>query len=225
VRGPVEPAARTLSGVEAVPTEALSGEDGDLDRVWTVPNVISFARILLLGVFCWLLIGPDSRIAATVVLMVVGATDFLDGFLARRFHQVTTLGKVLDPVADRVVLVTGVLAITAYGAVPVWLAVVVLGRELLVSAAVVVLAALKAKRIDVLWVGKAGTFGLLCCFPLFLLGDEHSSWARVLTDVTWVAVVPALMLSFAAAASYLPLARRAFDERGLAPARSESVSS
>jgi cardiolipin synthase len=187
--------------------------------------VISFARILLLGVFCWLLIGPDSRIAATVVLMVVGATDFLDGFLARRFHQVTTLGKVLDPVADRVVLVTGVLAITAYGAVPVWLAVVVLGRELLVSAAVVVLAALKAKRIDVLWVGKAGTFGLLCCFPLFLLGDEHSSWARVLTDVTWVAVVPALMLSFAAAASYLPLARRAFDERGLAPARSESVSS
>ena len=164
-----------------MPTEAVRGEDGSLDRVWTVPNVISFARIMLLGLFCWLLFGPDLRIAATVVLMVVGATDFLDGYLARRLHQVSTMGKVLDPLADRLVLVTGVIAITVYGAVPVWLAVVVLGREVLVSAAVMVLAALKVRRIDVVWVGKAGTFGLLCCFPLFLLTDERATWAMVLT--------------------------------------------
>jgi cardiolipin synthase len=210
--------------VEAVPTEVLIAQDGNLDRVWTLPNAISFGRIMLLGLFCWLLIGPDERIAATMVLMVVGVTDFLDGFLARRFHQVSTLGKILDPLADRVVLVTGVLAITAYGAVPVWLAVVVLGRELLVSAAVLVLAALKAKRIDVLWVGKAGTFGLLCCFPLFLLSDEHSGWARVLRDLTWVALVPALVFSFIAAAAYVPLARQALKERDLLAARSEPVS-
>ena len=86
-----------------------------------------------------------------------------------------------------------------------------LGRELLVSIAVLVLALLKARRIDVLWVGKAGTFGLMCCFPLFLLGDEHATWARVLTDATWVAVVPALVFSFVAAAAYVPLARRAFE--------------
>jgi cardiolipin synthase len=157
--------------------------------------------------------------------MVVGVSDFLDGYLARRFHQVSTLGKVLDPVADRVVLVTGVLAITVYGAVPAWLAAVVLGRELIVSAAVLVLAALKARRIDVLWVGKAGTFGLLCCFPLFLLGDESASWAHVLTDVTWVLVVPALILSFVAAAAYVPLARRAFDERRSAALQSQPVTS
>jgi cardiolipin synthase len=211
--------------VEEVPTRALSGEDGNLGRVLTLPNAISFARILLLGLFCWLLIGPDRRIAATVVLMVVGVTDFLDGYLARRFHQVSTLGKVLDPLADRLVLVTSVLAITVYGAVPVWLAVVVLGRELLVSMAVLVLAALKAKRIDVLWVGKAGTFGLLSCFPLFLLGDERATWARVLTDVTWAAVVPALVLSFVAAAAYVPLARRALDERRSGLAHHEPVAS
>ncbi len=199
--------------MEAVPTEAVNGEDGGLDRVWTVPNLISFTRIVLLGVFCWLLFGPNERIAATVTLMFVGATDFLDGYLARRLHQVSTLGKVLDPLADRVVLVTAVLAIAIYGAVPPWLAAVVLGRELLVSVAVVVLAALRARRIDVLWVGKAGTFGLLCCFPLFLLGDEQATWAHVLTDITWVAVVPALILSFAAAAAYVPFARRALDER------------
>ncbi len=204
--------ARTLASVEAVPTEAINRGNG-VDRVWTLPNVISSTRIVLLGVFCWLLFGPDDRIAATLVLMFVGVTDFLDGYLARRFDQVTTLGKVLDPVADRVVLVTGVLAIEIYGAVPAWLAAVVLGRELLVSVAVVALAALGAKRIDVLWVGKAGTFGLLCCFPLFLLGDEQATWAHVLTDITWVAVVPALILSFAAAAAYVPFARRALDER------------
>ncbi|MGA3353101.1 MAG: CDP-alcohol phosphatidyltransferase family protein [Acidimicrobiales bacterium] len=211
--------------MEEVPTGALSGEDGNLDRVWTLPNVLSIARILLLGLFCWLLIGPGARIAATVVLMVVGITDFLDGYLARRFHQVSTLGKVLDPLADRFVLVTGVLAITVYGAVPVWLAVVVLGREMLVSIAVLVLAALKAKRIDVLWVGKAGTFGLLSCFPLFLLGDEHATWARVLTDVTWVALVPALILSFVAAAAYVPLARRALHERRAGLSQHEPVAS
>jgi cardiolipin synthase len=211
--------------VEAVPAEALSGEEGALDRVLTLPNVISLARILLLVLFCWLLFGPDRRVPATVVLMVIGVTDFLDGYLARRFHQVSTLGKVLDPVADRLVLVTGILAITIYGAVPAWLAGVVLGRELVVSLAVLALAVVGARRIDVLWVGKAGTFGLLCCFPLFLLGDQRAAWARVLTDVTWVAVVPALILSFVAAAAYVPLARRALEERRPGPARHEPVTS
>ena len=211
--------------MEAVPAEALSGEEGALDRVLTLPNVISLARILLLVLFCWLLFGPDRRVPATVVLMVIGVTDFLDGYLARRFHQVSTLGKVLDPVADRLVLVTGILAITIYGAVPAWLAGVVLGRELVVSLAVLALAVVGARRIDVLWVGKAGTFGLLCCFPLFLLGDQRAAWARVLTDVTWVAVVPALILSFVAAAAYVPLARRALEERRPGPARHEPVSS
>ena len=208
-----------------MPAEALSGEEGALDRVLTLPNVISLARILLLVLFCWLLFGPDRRVPATVVLMVIGVTDFLDGYLARRFHQVSTLGKVLDPVADRLVLVTGILAITIYGAVPAWLAGVVLGRELVVSLAVLALAVVGARRIDVLWVGKAGTFGLLCCFPLFLLGDQRAAWARVLTDVTWVAVVPALILSFVAAAAYVPLARRALEERRPGPARHEPVTS
>lgn len=208
-----------------MPAEALSGEEGALDRVLTLPNVISLARILLLVLFCWLLFGPNRRVPATIVLMVIGATDFLDGYLARRFHQVSTLGKVLDPVADRLVLVTGILAITVYGAVPAWLAGVVLGRELVVSLAVLALAAMGARRIDVLWVGKAGTFGLLCCFPLFLLGDQRATWARVLTDVTWVAVVPALILSFVAAAAYVPLARRALEERRPGPARHEPVTS
>jgi cardiolipin synthase (CMP-forming) len=194
--------------------KAASENEARLDRILTVPNVISVARIGLLVVFCWLLFGAGEQLAASVLLMVVGVTDFVDGYVARRFHQISTLGKVLDPTADRLVVGTAVIAIAVYGAAPGWLAGVVLGRELLVSAAVVGLAALGARRIDVLWVGKAGTFGLMCCFPIFLLAYGHSGWGRVLTDVTWVAVVPALTFSLVAAAAYLPHARKAFAERG-----------
>jgi len=189
--------------------EGLEG----LDRIWTVPNLLSVGRLGLVALFCWLLFGPGDRVAAAAVLAVAGATDFVDGYVARRFHQVTTLGKVIDPTADRVVVATGVIAIAVYGAVPAWLAALVLSRELVVSLAVLGLAALGARRIDVLWVGKAGTFGLMGCFPLFLLSDAPQGWAHVLRDVTWVLVVPALVLSFVAAASYVPLARRALSER------------
>ncbi len=187
--------------------------DAALDRIATVPNLLSAGRIVLLGFFVWALFGPDDRVAAVVLLAVCGITDFVDGYVARRFHQVSTIGKVLDPTADRVVLGTGVISIAVYGAVPGWLAGVVLGREILVSLAVLGLAALGAKRIDVLWVGKAGTFGLMGCFPLFLLSDTTGTWASVLRDVTWVLVVPALALSFVAAVSYVPLARKALAER------------
>lgn len=194
--------------------EGATGETSDgLDRIWTIPNLLSVARLGLLVLFLYLLFGTDQRIAATAVLFVTGATDFLDGFVARRLNQVTTLGKVLDPTADRIVLVVGVISIAVYGAVPVWLAVVVLGRELVVSIAVIVLAALGARRIDVLWVGKAGTFGLMACFPFFLLSDSSAQWARILRVLTWIGVVPALVFSFAAAFAYVPLAKRALAER------------
>lgn len=205
----------------ATSKELDRAEGATLDRVLTVPNLISIGRVGLLGIFVWLLFGPDRRIFATVVLMVVGITDFLDGYLARRFHQVSTLGKVLDPLADRLVLATGVIAIVVYGAAPVWLAIVVLAREVLVSVAVLLLAAKGAPRIDVLWVGKAGTFGLMCCFPLFLLGDAPSTWAHVLTTVTWIAVVPSLAFSFVAAAAYVPLARQALGRRRVAAGAKE----
>lgn len=193
-----------------------SAEEEGLDRIWTIPNLLSVGRLALLGLFCWLLFGDHERVAATVVLMVTGTTDFFDGYVARRLHQVTTLGKVLDPTADRIVLGTGVIAIAVYGAVPWWLAGVVLGREVLVSGAVLALAALGTRRIDVLWVGKAGTFGLMCCFPLFLLGDTHARWGTVLHDVTWILLVPAMAFSLVAAVSYVPIARRALAERRLA---------
>ncbi|HEX4541353.1 MAG TPA: CDP-alcohol phosphatidyltransferase family protein [Acidimicrobiales bacterium] len=188
-----------------------TGGDSDarVDRVLTIPNAVTAARLAAVPVFLWLLFGEQDRLAAAVVLAVLGATDWIDGWLARRLGQVSTLGKVLDPVADRVLLGVGVTAIMVDGSVPLWLGATVLAREALVSAAVVTLAALGAARIDVVWVGKAGTFGMMCAFPLFLVAGSSASWRGAAHVAAWVFAIPALALSWYAAGTYIPLARGA----------------
>ncbi|HMC52789.1 MAG TPA: CDP-alcohol phosphatidyltransferase family protein, partial [Acidimicrobiales bacterium] len=150
--------------------------DARVDRVLTLPNVVTAARLAAVPVFLWLLFAVQDRVAAAALLAVLGATDWIDGWLARRLGQVSTLGKVLDPVADRVLLGVGVSAIMVDGSVPLWLGAAVLAREALVSAAVLGLAALGAARIDVVWVGKAGTFGMMVAFPLFLVAGPSATW-------------------------------------------------
>jgi cardiolipin synthase len=183
------------------------------DRVLTIPNAITAARLCLLPLFVWLLLGRDDRFAAAWVLAAMGATDFLDGYLARHLHQVSTVGKVLDPVADRLLLLGGIAAILWDGAVPPWVAGVALGREALVAVATLLLVALGAKRIDVTWFGKAGTFGLMCAFPAFLLGHAAGFSLRgTAEDLAWVAAIPGLALSLYALVLYVPLAQRALED-------------
>lgn len=187
----------------------LADAEQGLDRVFTAPNLLS---VLRLGLVAWclaVLFASHARTLAAVLLAVAGATDFLDGYVARRFHQVTNLGKVLDPTVDRIVTATAVFGVVIYGAVPIWLAAVVLGREFLVSVMGIVLAVLGASRIDVLFIGKVAAFGLMCAFPLFLLGDGHGSFDAAVTDAAWVIAVPSVAASLAAAAAYVPLGRRA----------------
>ncbi len=208
------PAARPGAGAGA--PEGVRGSaaaQGDLGRIVTVPNVLSLARIVLVGAYLDLLLWQDDRVVATVVLAVAGATDFADGYIARRYDQVTTVGKVLDPVADRILLAAAIISMIVYGAVPTWLAAPVISREALVAGTVLVLASLGAPRIDVSLTGKAATFGLMVCFPLLLLGHGPGGFARALHDVALVLVVPALVLSFAAALGYVPVARRAMAVR------------
>jgi cardiolipin synthase len=146
----------------------LTPDEVRTDRILTVPNVITVVRLCLLPVFLWLLFAQDDRANAAWLLAFLGTTDFLDGYIARHFHQVSDIGKVLDPVADRLLLFVGVGGILIDGSVPTWFAVAVLVREALVAGATLALAALGARRIDVTWFGKAGTFGLMIAFPLFL---------------------------------------------------------
>ena len=187
-------------------------DDDGLDRILTAPNVITLLRLLCIPIFLWLLFGVHRQTAAAVLLAVLGATDWVDGFVARRYGQVSTFGKVLDPTADRLLVGTGVIAIMIYGAVPVWFGIATIAREVLVSAMVVLLAAMGAARIDVLWVGKAGTFGLMFAYPTFLLGYGNAGWQVPIRAIAWVTGLIGLALAWWAAGSYIAPARRALRE-------------
>ena len=169
-------------------------------RVLTVPNVVTVVRLLCLPVFLWLLFGRDQVVAAAVLLA--------DGYVARHFNQVSDLGKVLDPTADRLLFIVGVGGIMIYGAAPLWFSLLVLVREVLVGGALVVLTALGMKRFDVSWWGKAGTLSLMVSFPAFLLADADVAVSGFMRAVAWGFGLPGLVLSYYAAITYVPLMRR-----------------
>jgi cardiolipin synthase (CMP-forming) len=182
---------------------------GSADRRLTIPNVISVIRLLCLPLFLYLLFGRENRAAAAWLLAILGTTDWIDGYIARRFDQVSELGKILDPVADRLLFFVGVGGIVIDGSCPVWFAVAVLVRELLVAGATLGLAAMGARRIDVTWFGKAGTFGLMVAFPLFLASHSTLGWADTAGTLAWIAGIPGLVFSYISLVMYVPLGLQA----------------
>jgi cardiolipin synthase (CMP-forming) len=187
----------------------VAAGDQDLSRVLTWPNAVTVVRLALIPVYVWLLFWTPHQVAAGLLLGTLGITDWVDGYLARRLHQVTTLGKVLDPVADRVLIFTAVITTAAFGAVPWWFAIATIVRELVVSGAVLLLASLGAARIDVLWLGKAGTFGLLTAYPLLLMAHGPATWQHVLYVIAWPIGWIGLTLAWIATFAYLGPAREA----------------
>jgi cardiolipin synthase (CMP-forming) len=189
--------------------------DETADAGWrTWPNLITAIRLALIPVFFWLLFGTDHRAIAAWLLATLGASDWFDGFVARRFHQVSNVGKILDPVADRVLVISGLLAVAAADGVPWWFASATLTRELIVSVLTVVLASLGAARIDVLWWGKVSTFALMVTFPLFLLTtNPHNAplqpWQHDARDACWVIGIMGLTLSWIVLFGYVKPALRA----------------
>jgi cardiolipin synthase len=192
-------------------------DEADMDRIWTIPNVITVVRLLLLPVFVWLLFGKEDRAYAAWLAAFLGTTDFLDGYIARHFHQESNLGKVLDPIADKVLFFVVGGGILLDGSVPLAFALVALFREVVVAIATVVLAAMGATRIDVTWFGKAGTLCLMVSFPLFLAHESALEWPQW---IAWAWGVLGVCLSYYAAALYVPLGRTALAEgRGTVPRR------
>lgn len=196
----------------------VSGERAFFAEAWTIPNAISLVRLLALPIFCWLVLADHRCLAGGLLLGGLGATDWVDGFVARRFHQVSTVGKVLDPAIDRILVGTAVIVIMLNGAVPIWFGVITFTREVLISCTVVVLAALGAERIDVLWVGKAGAFALMLAYPAFLLAHGPAQWQEGMRIAAWCTGVIGLLLGWWAAGAYVKPARAALS-RGRAARR------
>jgi len=184
---------------------APQDDEERLDRIATLPNAISLLRLACVPVFLWLLFGRENRLAAALLLGGLGATDWVDGYIARHFNQVSNLGKVLDPIADKVLLVTGMIAILVDGSVPAIIFWPAIAREVLVAGTTILLGAMGAKRIDVSWAGKCGTLLMMVAFPLFLWGhNEGPAYA-----VAWVVAVAGLVMAWYAAATYVGPARQA----------------
>ncbi len=182
--------------------------------IFSIPNIISFVRLLCVPLFVVLLFGYDRPYAAAWLLGGLGATDWIDGYIARRFDQVSELGKVLDPTADRIMLLVGVTCIAWYGGAPWWFAGLTLFREASLSIAVVILASLGAERLSVTWWGKTGAFLLMFAYPFLLAGSADISWADTATLLGWLFGIPGLFFAYYSLAEYLPAGRAVFQGRG-----------
>ncbi len=194
---------------------APSPLDGIQPRdILTWPNLFTLLRLACIPLFLWLLFGRENRAAAAWLLGGLGATDWVDGWLARRFDQATELGALFDPTVDRLLFLVAVPSILIDGSIPLVVAALALAREGLVALAALALAALRVPPFPVTWEGKTGTFLLMFAVPLFLGAESTLSYAPVLPWLAWIFAVPGLGYSwFSALFQYLPAARRGLAER------------
>ena len=174
----------------------------------TWPNVVTLLRLFCLPLFLWLLFVRDNREAAAYLLGVLGTTDWIDGWLARRLGQRSEFGAVFDPAVDRLLLIVGVGAIVLDGSVPAWFGWSVVLREVFVGAMMLGGTALGMQRFAVNQWGKNYTFALMVAFPLMLLGASDAGWALGARNAGWAIGLPGLVLCYATAVLYVPLVWR-----------------
>ncbi|RFU40441.1 CDP-alcohol phosphatidyltransferase family protein [Actinomadura logoneensis] len=190
-------------------------------RIWTVPNLLSFARLLGVPVFLWLVLAGHDWWALGV-LVFAGLSDWLDGKLARALNQTSRLGTVLDPAADRLYIFATLVGLTAREVIPLWLVLVLVGREAAITPIVPIMRRLGyAGTLPVHFIGKAGTMCLLYAFPLLLVGDHHGWWATAARVGGWAFAIWGVGLYWWAAVLYwaqtVQLARAARAETGANP--------
>lgn len=177
-------------------------------RVLTVPNLLSALRILLIPAFVLLLLGEGTRVAGFLVLGAVVSTDWVDGYLARRTGQVTELGKVLDPLADRLAMAAALVTFVVLDAFPLWAALLVLLRDGAVVAVGLWLALRRLPRIEVRPIGKYATFALMWAIPMVAWGNLGLFAGDLVRVIGWAWFVAGVLAYYAAAAAYAGDLRR-----------------
>ncbi len=185
------------------------------DGIWSVPNLFTLLRLLCLPLFLYVLFGRDNPVGAALLLGALSATDWVDGYLARRLGQVSEFGKVFDPTVDRLLFIVAITAIIIDGAIPLWFAIAVLAREVLVGLMMVIATLVyRIPRIDVTYLGKVATALLMFAVPSFLIGSSGESYAGLFQAVAWILGIPGLMLSWWTGIAYIPQVRRSIAAGG-----------
>jgi cardiolipin synthase len=154
------------------------------DRILTLPNVLSALRLVGVPVFLWLLFTHHDG-WAFIVLAASGVSDYLDGKIARHFGLVSRLGQLLDPLADRLYVLSTLIALTIREVIPLWLLVVLVARDLFMGVVIVLLKRVGQTGLPVHFVGKAATFNLLYAFPILLLSTLDNPIGTVARPIGW----------------------------------------
>lgn len=178
------------------------------ERILTVPNAISVARLAGVPVFLWLVLGPQADGWAVGLLIAAGLSDWLDGVIARAWDQQSRLGQVLDPAADRLYIAATLIGLAIRAIIPWWLVALLAARELLLAVALLVLRRYGYGPLQVSLVGKAATLCLLYAFPLLFLGAHAGTPALVARVIGWAFAIWGTALYWWAAALYLVQMRR-----------------
>ncbi|MFG2844950.1 CDP-diacylglycerol--glycerol-3-phosphate 3-phosphatidyltransferase [Kitasatospora sp. NPDC101155] len=160
------------------------------DRVLTIPNLLSMGRLVGVPLFLWLILwpafgGPNNDGWALLILALSGVSDYLDGKLARRWGQISRVGQLLDPLADRLYVLSTLVGLTWREILPWWVTAILLARELFIASLLPILNKHGYGPLQVSFLGKAATFNLMYAFPLLLLGNVHSWIARPAEVVSW----------------------------------------
>ena len=172
-------------------------------RVWTIPNLLSMLRLAGVPVFFWLIVGPQNDGLALALLIVSSATDWIDGLLARLLNQFSRFGEIIDPVADRLYIAAAIGALWIRELLPTWVVVVLVARDVLLTAFLKYLRRFGVSRFGVHFPGKAATLCLLYALPLVLLGNFDTSYAKYAHDLGWAFLIWGIAMYLYAAALYV----------------------
>jgi cardiolipin synthase len=174
----------------------------------TYPNLFTLARLCCIPLFLYLLFPRDNVAGAAFLLGALGATDWVDGWLARRFNQVSEFGKIFDPTADRLLFIISIAGILVKGIPPGWVFWLIVIREVVFGGTVAMCTVLfKMERFDVTWLGKTATFLLMFAIPGFMLGATDFPLHQVFLLAAWMLAIPGLVLSYYTAITYIPTIR------------------
>ena len=193
---------------KATAADVASGDAAD--RILTIPNALSMARLAGVPVFLWLVLGLRSQTGdwwAVGLLIAAAASDWLDGKIARALHQESRLGQLLDPAADRLYIVATVVALAIRAIIPWWLVGLLAARELMLGVVLLVLRRHSYGPLQVSFLGKAATLALLYAFPLLFLGSHSASYSEGARIAGWAFVIWGSALYWCAALLYLQQAR------------------